>query len=96
MTIIIKILTLKENVMNKEEFKAKGKDALNILRELIKKGNITRIKIKDKKNNTILDIPATIIAVGTLYAPMFAGAAFVLALMNSCTIEIEKRHKEDE
>ncbi|MCP4049626.1 MAG: DUF4342 domain-containing protein [bacterium] len=76
--------------MNKDKITVCGNDALNVVKDIVKKGNVTRILIKDKDGNLLLNIPVTLIAIGSLLSPLLAGAAFILSLVKECTIEIDK------
>ena len=75
--------------MDREIIAIKGKEVLSTVKKLVKQGNIRRIIVKHK-TKIILDIPLTLGVVGAVFAPIIAGAAFVLALVKDCTIEIEK------
>ena len=66
-----------------------GNEVLEKLKELIKQGNVTKIRVK-KDGNTILDIPVTAGAIGTLLAPQLAAIGAVVALISKTTVEIEK------
>jgi DNA-binding transcriptional MerR regulator len=66
-----------------------GSEVLERLKELIKQGNVTKIRVK-KDSNTILDIPVTAGAIGTLLAPQLAAIGAVVALISRTTVEIEK------
>jgi hypothetical protein len=69
-----------------------GADILTTVKDIIKKGNVNRIKIK--RDNTILvDIPVNAgIAVGalSLFAPLILAIGTVTAIATKITIEIER------
>ncbi len=76
-----------------EKFTIKSEDVIRKVKELIKAGNIRRIRlIHDGK--TIFDIPLTVgaglAAVGILWAPVLAAIGAFAALVSDVTIEIEK------
>jgi hypothetical protein len=74
----------------KTEFKVSGEDLLRKIKELIREGNIRRIKIKNTKGKTYLEIPVTIGAIGTMIFPVFAAIGALAALAANFIIEIEK------
>ena len=76
--------------MDKETIIVKGKEVFEKVREILRKGNVTRICIKTMDDDVILNLPVNMIVVGGLIAPVLAGAAFMLALVKSCKIEMIK------
>lgn len=76
---------------NQEFFKVKGEELLEKIKEIIKEGNARRIIIKNEKEETIVEFPLTIGAVGILLAPVFAAVAAIAALVTDCTVVVEKR-----
>lgn len=72
-------------------FKVKGHEALSKIKELIKEGNIRRIIIKNEKDEVLVEIPLTAAVIGTVFAPILAAVGALAALMNKCTIEVEKK-----
>lgn len=74
-----------------EKFEVKGADVVNKVKELIKEGNVRRIKISDKKGNTIAEFPLTIGVVGTLLAAPLAAVGAIAALITECTISVERK-----
>ena len=77
--------------MDRETIEAPGKEALNIVKKLLKQGNITKIVVKDQRGKVILNIPITVVAAGSLLAPIVAIAGFTLALVKKCSIDIERK-----
>ncbi len=74
----------------KEEFKIKGEELIQKVKELIHEGNIRRIIIKNDSGKTIVEIPLTVGAVGALIAPALAAIGTIAALINKCTIVVER------
>lgn len=72
-------------------FKVNGHEALSKVKELIKKGNVRRIIIKDEKEEILMEIPLTAAVIGTVFAPILAAVGALAALLNKCTIEVEKK-----
>jgi hypothetical protein len=80
---------------NKEYFKVSGDELLSKVKEIIKEGNARRIIIKNEKDETILEFPLTIGAIGIVLAPIFAAVGTLAALATHCTIVVEKSEVED-
>jgi hypothetical protein len=80
---------------NHEYFKVSGDELLSKVKEIIKEGNATRIIIKNEKDETILEFPLTIGAIGVVLAPIFAAVGTLTALATHCTIVVEKKIAED-
>ena len=87
-------MTQKEK-SNHESFKVSGDEILTKVKEIIKEGNARRIIIKNDKDETIMELPLTIGAIGVVLAPIFAAVGTLTALATNCTIIVEKRNNED-
>lgn len=85
--------TCKLSVMqfNANEFKVKGEELLNKVRELIHEGNVSRIIIKDEQGRTYMEIPVAVGLVGAIIAPVLAAVGALAAVAANFTIEIERR-----
>ncbi|HKL10209.1 MAG TPA: DUF4342 domain-containing protein [Clostridia bacterium] len=73
--------------------KEKGNEVVDKLKELVKKGNVTRIMLK-KEDRLILDIPVTAGAVGAIVFAPATVAAIIVSLATGCKIEIQKEGGE--
>jgi hypothetical protein len=82
------------NQSNKEYFRVSGDEILSKLKEIIKEGNARRIIIKNEKDETIMEFPVTIGAIGVVLAPVFAAVGTLAALAMKCTIIVEKKNPE--
>jgi hypothetical protein len=80
--------------MAKKKFNVKGKDALNLIKKIIKKGNVSRLVIKNGEGKVIFNMPITLVALGTILAPIIAGAGAVLALVKECSIEVDTKEED--
>lgn len=78
------------NENKKEEYKVKGKDILELIKKLIKEGNVAKITIK-KDNEIILNIPVNAVAVGIVLLPFISMIAGVAAIATDCTIEVQRK-----
>jgi len=81
---------------NHETFKVSGDEILTKIKEIIKEGNARRIIIKNEKEETIIEFPLTVGAIGIVLAPIFAAVGALTALATHCTIIVEKRSTENE
>ena len=82
------------NHSNKEYFRVSGDEILTKIKEIIKEGNARRIIIKNEKDETIMEFPVTIGAIGAVLAPIFAAVGTLAALAMKCTIIVEKKNPE--
>jgi len=73
--------------------KEKGNEVVDKLKELVKKGNVTRVMLK-KEDRLILDIPVTAGAVGAIVFAPATVAAIIVSLATGCKIEIQKESGE--
>ena len=74
-----------------EEFRVKGEELLAKIKELIHKGNIRRIIIKDREGKTMIEFPLTFGVVGAVLAPTLAAVGAVAALIGEATVVVEKK-----
>ncbi len=80
----------------KEKFTVSGGQLVDKVKQLIREGNVRKVRIIHKEK-TVLEIPLTIgapvAAVGILVAPLLAALGAFAALVTECTIEVEKVEK---
>ena len=81
---------------NQESFKVSGDELLSKIKEIIKEGNARRVIIKNEKEETIIEFPLTIGAIGVVLAPVFAAVGAIAALVTDCTIVVEKKDEHEE
>ncbi len=72
-----------------ESVKAEGSELLGHLKNIVQEGNVRRIVIK-QGSRTVAEFPLTVGVVGTVFAPVLAAVGAVIALLQDCTIEVEK------
>jgi hypothetical protein len=85
-----------KNQSNQEFFKVSGDELMAKIKEIIREGNARRIIIKNDRDETIVEFPVTIGAIGAVLAPVFAAVGVIAALATDCTIVVEKRDSEKE
>ncbi len=80
---------MSEENVRREEFKVSGEALVDKIKELVHKGNIRRIILKDKSDRMLIDIPLTVGVIGALLAPQLAAIAAIAALVSNATIVVE-------
>jgi CBS domain-containing protein len=75
----------------KEEYAVSSDSLIEMVKELLHEGNVTRIIVKDEKGNVLLEIPATVGVIGVVLAPWLAALGAIAALATKCKIVVEKR-----
>ena len=82
---------------NNEKFTISGSQLVEKIKQLIREGNIRRVRILHE-GRTIIEIPLTIgapaAAITILAAPVLAALGAFAALVTECTIEVERIEKE--
>lgn len=66
-----------------------GARIIDIIKDLVRKGNISRIVVK-KDDEKVLNFPVNVSIVGTVLAPWAAIAGIIVAFGTKCTIELIK------
>jgi hypothetical protein len=72
-----------------ESLEAKGEVLIEKIKDLVHKGNIRKISIK-QDGRTIAEFPLTFGVVGAALAPAWAAIGAIAALVTDCTIEVER------
>jgi len=84
---------------DKERVTVSGSNLVEKVKELIRQGNIRRVRLIHEEK-ALIDIPLSIgapaAAVAVLAAPVLAAVGAIAALVTECTIEIEKENDRDE
>ncbi len=80
----------------KEKFTVSGSQLVDKVKQLIREGNIRRVRLIHKEK-TVFEIPLTVgapaAAIVILAAPVLAALGAFAALVTECTIEVEKIEK---
>ena len=76
-----------------ESIKAEGSQLLESLKKVIHEGNVRRIVVK-QGNRTVAEFPLSVGVVGTVVAPVLAAVGAVVALVQDCSIEVEREAPE--
>ena len=72
-----------------ETIRLQGSELLEKLKHLIHEGNVRRVVIK-QGNRTVAEFPLTAGVVGAVIAPILAAIGALVAVLNDCTIEVER------
>jgi hypothetical protein len=80
-------------MMSTEKFTVAGSQVLEKVKQLIREGNIRRVRLLHNKR-TIIEIPLSLgapaAAITIMAAPLLAAIGAFAALVTECTIEVEK------
>ena len=80
--------------VKQEEFKVDGSQLVEKVKELLHEGNIRRISIK-QDGRTVIELPLTVAAVGTVLMPVLAAVGAFAALVSNCSIVVERIVEEN-
>src|SRR5436190_10439104 len=73
-----------------EQFKVRGQDLADKIRELIHEGNVRRIIVKDEHGHTFMEIPLTVAAIGIVAAPILAAIGALATMAAKFTVVVER------
>jgi hypothetical protein len=80
-------------MMSTEKFTVSGSQVLEKVKQLIREGNIRRVRLLHNKR-TIIEIPLSLgapaAAITIMAAPLLAAIGAFAALVTECTIEVER------
>jgi hypothetical protein len=82
-----------EEKSKKEEVFVRGSELVEKIKEIVHKGNVSRIKVK-QDDRILVEIPVTAGVVGALLAPQLAIIGAVAALISRCSVEIERSNPD--
>ncbi len=72
-----------------QTIKAEGSEVLNALQKIVREGNVRRVIIKQGER-TVAEFPLTVGVVGTVFAPVLAAIGALIALLQDCSIVVER------
>lgn len=88
---VLEAIILIENQYKNQQYSqsasGKGEQILNQLKDVLTKGNATKLTIK-KNNDVIVNLPITAGLIGALIAPFLSAAGITAALLTQCSVEI--------
>ena len=72
-----------------DSFKAESESVVAKIRALIHEGNVRRVVIQHQ-GRTVAEFPLTAGVVGAVLAPVLAAIGALVALLQDCTIQVER------
>ena len=78
-----------------ESVKAEGSAILDTLKDLLREGNIRRVRVR-QGDRTIAEFPLTAGVVGAILAPTLAAIGALVALAKDCSIDVEREASSDD
>ena len=72
-----------------ETFRLQGSELLEKVKQIIQEGSARRIVIK-QGDRVVAEFPLTAGVVGTLLVPVLAAIGALVALLNDCSIDVER------
>ena len=86
--VVKALVFVEEDKHNHTEMMAeKGQEALEKVKEVVRKGNEMKIRI-DRQGESLIEVPVTIGLIGTAIAPYLALAGAAVALATGCSISV--------
>lgn len=73
----------------KETVKVTGAQLVDAVRKLLHEGNVRRVIIK-QGTHTVVEFPLTLGVIGAVLAPILAAVGALAAVINDCSIEVER------
>lgn len=78
-----------------ESFKAESATLADKLSEIIKGGNVRRVVV-EHQGKPVAEFPLTAGVVGLVLAPVAAAIGALVALLNDCTIRVERTNADSD
>lgn len=75
----------------RDSFSVSAEDLVQTVKDIIHEGNVRRIIIKSKDEDTMFEAPLTIGVIGVALLPIYAAIAGVALLATGFTITVERR-----
>ena len=76
-----------------DSFKAEGENVISKIKTFIHEGNVRRVVIQHQ-GRTVAEFPLTAGVVGAVLAPVLAAIGALVALLQDCTIQVEREKAE--
>ena len=73
----------------KETIKVTGEQLVESVKKIIHEGNVRRVIIK-QGDHTVAEFPLSVGVIGAVIAPILAAIGALAAVLNECTIEVER------
>ena len=91
-SVVDAIINIEEDIdkTGGSAFESKGSAIVDALRDVIAKGNVSKILVKNRNGEVILNVPVNVGIVGAIFAPIPIIVSAVAAFGFKCVIEIVK------
>ena len=76
-----------------EEFSVRSAEVMDKVKELIREGNVNKIRIKHD-DRVLAEIPVALGAIGAVVLPQLAAVGVLVAVFKRCTIEVVRNESE--
>ncbi|TWH48824.1 DUF4342 domain-containing protein [Sporomusa sp. KB1] len=76
-----------------EEFSVRSTEVIDKVKELIREGNVNKIRVKHE-GRVLADIPVALGAIGAVVLPQLAAVGVLVAVFKRCTIEVVREDAE--
>jgi hypothetical protein len=77
-----------------DSVKAEGGNIVATLKNLLREGNIRRVVVQHE-GRTVAEFPLTAGVIGAVLAPVLAAIGALVALLQDCTIQVERERTEE-
>jgi hypothetical protein len=88
------VVPTEQDVVHTEEHRVSGERLLSKIKEIVHKGNIRRIIIKNDQGQVLIEVPLTLGVVGFLLAPVWVALGAMAALVADFNIVVEKTEQK--
>jgi len=79
--------------MSCDSFKAEGENVIRKIKALVHEGNVRRVVVEHEGRN-VAEFPLTAGVAGAVLAPVVAAIGALVALLQDCTIHVEREDTE--
>jgi len=76
-----------------DSFKAEGENVIARIKALIHEGNVRRVVVQHQ-GRSVAEFPLTAGVVGAVLAPVLAAIGALVAILQDCTIHVEREKTE--
>jgi len=77
-----------------DSIKTEGENVIATLKKLLREGNVRRVVVQHE-GRTVAEFPLTAGVIGAVLAPVLAAIGALVALLQDCTIQVERERTED-
>ncbi|SCM80256.1 conserved hypothetical protein [uncultured Sporomusa sp.] len=76
-----------------EEFSVRSTEVIDKVKELIREGNVNKIRVKHE-GRVLAEIPVALGAIGAVVLPQLAALGVLVAVFKRCTIEVVRQEPD--